>query len=91
MRHFIVERFVPGASGADVQAWAEALDASIRTLGLGADICYLGSEFVTRDETCLCFFDAASDELVRVVNDHAGVPYERVLLGEAVHKAKKGE
>lgn len=86
MSHFIVERFVPGATSADVQAWAEALDASIHTLGLGAKISYLGSEFVHRDETCLCFFDAASDELVRTVNDHAGAPYERVLVGEAVHK-----
>lgn len=85
MGHFIVERFVPGATAADVHAWAEALNASIRALGLSAEVIYLGSEFVHRDETCLCFFDAASDELVRTINDHAGAPYERVLVGEAVH------
>ena len=87
MGHFIVERFVPGATPADVHAWGQALDASIRELGLGTEISYLGSEFVHRDETCLCFFDAASDELVRTVNDHAGAPYERVLLGQAVRRA----
>lgn len=86
MSHFIVERFVPGASAADVHGWAEALGAAILALGLGAEIKYLGSEFVYRDETCLCFFDASSAELVRTVNDHAGAPYERVLIGEAVHR-----
>lgn len=90
MPHFIVERFVPGATAVDVENWAEALDRSIRTLGVDGEVVYLGSEFVLRDETCLCFFDAPTEELVRRVNDHAGAPYERVLLGEAVHKAQRG-
>lgn len=91
MGHFIVERFVPGATANDVRAWAEALSASIEALGASGEIRYLGSEFMSRDETCLCFFDAASDELVRKINDHAGTPYERVLAGEAVLKPTEGE
>lgn len=86
MGHFIVERFVPEATAADVKAWAETLDASIHALKVAGDISYLGSEFVNRDETCLCFFDASSEDLIRLVNDHAGVPYERVLACEAVRK-----
>ena len=86
MQHFIVERFVPGATSGDLEAWATAIENSIRSLGLEDQIEYLGSEFVQRDETCLCFFDSASEELVKRVNDHAGAPYERVLLGEAVRK-----
>ena len=90
MGHFIVERFVPGATPDDVRTWAGALETSIAALDLGDQIDYLGSEFVSRDETCLCFFDATSDELVRSVNDHAGVPYERVLDGAAVPKPTQG-
>ena len=91
MGHFIVERFVPGATATDVRAWAEALGASIEALDVGGEISYLGSEFVSRDETCLCFFDAASAELVRQVNEHAGTPYERVLDGESVRKPTEGK
>ncbi len=91
MGHFIVERFVPGATGDTVRSWAEALEASIDRLGVGDEVSYLGSELLSRDETCLSFFDALNEELVRKVNDHSGTPYERVLVGEAVRQSMEGD
>lgn len=91
MAHFIVERFVPGSTSNDVRLWAQALGASIEALGVGGEITHLGSELMSQDETCLCFFDAVSADLVRKINDHAGTPYERILAGEAVRHPTGGE
>lgn len=91
MGHYIVERFVPGATTDDVKAWAEALEISIRTLDVRGEITHLGSELMNHDETCLCFFDATDAGLVRKVNDHAGTPYERVLDGQSVRKPTEGK
>jgi hypothetical protein len=72
--HFIVERFVPGATAGDVRAWGVAIEASIEALDLGGEVSHLGSELMSRDETCLCFFEAAEIGSIHRVNDHAEVP-----------------
>ena len=74
MSHFIVERFVPGATADDVRAWGVAIEASIEALELGGEVSHLGSELMNRDETCLCFFEAAETGSIHRVNDHAEVP-----------------
>ena len=84
MEHFIVERFVPGITGESVRLWRQQIADSITALQLEAEVQYLGSELVSKDETCFCFFDASTPSVIQRVNEHARVPFERILSGEAV-------
>lgn len=40
---------------------------------------YIRSAFVPGEAHCMCFFEAASPDLVKNVNDEAQIPYTRVV------------
>jgi Protein of unknown function (DUF4242) len=77
---YLAERYLPGATGADVASAARRLAAATEQLAAqGIPIRYLGSTFVPADETCFCEFEASSMEPVEWVNERAQVPTARIL------------
>jgi hypothetical protein len=74
MGGFIVERYWPGVTEADVRLAAAAL----RSAG-GADIRYLGSILMPGDEVVLFRFDAVSAERLVASGEQAGLRCDRVV------------
>ncbi len=74
MGGFIVERYWPGVTEADVRLAAAAL----RAAG-GPDIRYLGSILMPGDEVVLFRFDAASARQVAASSERAGLRCDRVV------------
>jgi hypothetical protein len=74
MGGFIVERYWPGVTEADVRLTAAALRAVD-----GADARYLGSILMPGDEVVLFQFDAVSAEQVAVTSTRARLRCDRVV------------
>jgi hypothetical protein len=75
MGGFIVERYWPGVTEADVRLAAAALRSAS-----GADIRYLGSILMPGDEVVLFRFDAVSAERLVASGEQAGLRCDRVVL-----------
>ena len=80
MTMFMVERDLSGISmealgAAQAAAIAEARNSSAR----GAPVRYVRSLFTPEDGHCCCLFEAATDGVVRSVNDAAKLPYQRIV------------
>jgi hypothetical protein len=77
---YLVERYLPGATGDDVAAAADRVAAaSERMTAEGIPVRYLGTTFIPDDETCFCEFEARSRESVEWVNERARAPFARIL------------
>jgi hypothetical protein len=74
MGGFIVERYWPGVTVADVRL----AEAALREAG-GADTRYLGSILMPGDEVVLFRFDAVSAEQVAASGARAGLRCDRVI------------
>lgn len=77
---FLVERYLPGISVAELGAAAvraEAITAEMTATGVS--VRYLGSTFVPEDEACFCQFEAASAEVVAIANERAQIPFARIV------------
>jgi hypothetical protein len=81
---YMVERSLPGISNEQL---AGAQQVAIRTADQfsrqGTPVRYLRSTFVPAESRCLCLFEAASGEIVRQVNEAAGLPFTTIV--EALH------
>lgn len=80
MPNYLVERYLPGLTAADVHA------AIRRTTGVaeemaadGIPIRYLTSAFIAEEEACFCQFEAPSRETVVAANERAAFPFARIL------------
>ncbi len=77
---YMVDRNLPGI---DMEGLAGAQKAAIATTqefrSGGRDVRYLRSTFVPGEDHCMCLFEAGSAELVREVNETAGLPYTRIV------------
>jgi hypothetical protein len=90
MPNYLVERYLPGRS----RAWLESALARLRRQRTRA--AYLGSTYVSEDDSCFCRFEAESAEDVRDANEIAGVPFARIVAAEELgigqpQLAKKGD
>jgi hypothetical protein len=74
MDGFIVERYWPGVTEADVRLTAAALRAAD-----GTDVRYLGSILMPEDEVVLFQFDAVSAHRVAANGEQAGLRCDRVV------------
>jgi Protein of unknown function (DUF4242) len=57
---------------------------------------YLGSTYVSEDDSCFCRFEAETADEVRDANEIAGVPFARIVAAEEIgigqpEPAKKGD
>jgi hypothetical protein len=86
---YLVEHYRPGLTVDGLKQWAarvrEATDELERE---GKDVRYLRSTIVPADESLLCVFEAANEELVRDAYARAGLSFERlsVALPEGVEE-----
>ncbi len=85
MHSYLVERYLPGLSEADVRRGlhrAQAACAELEEQGIA--VRYLGSIFLPLEEACFCRFDSDDPQVVAEVNQRAGVPYARITAGRAI-------
>lgn len=76
MTIYMVERDLKGIAMADLAAAQKAAIATAEAMrGEGAAVRYLHSSFVPGDGRCMCFFEGASADEVKALNDRAGLPY----------------
>jgi hypothetical protein len=80
MAVYMVDRDLPGI---DAEGLAGAQKAAIQTAerfrSEGKEVRYIRSTFVPGESRCMCLFEAPTPELVREVNDAAGLPFTRVV------------
>ena len=78
MPTYLVERYLPGRN----RAWLEAALARLRRQRTRA--AYLGSTYVSADDSCFCRFEAETADDVRDANEIAGVPFARIVAAEEI-------
>jgi hypothetical protein len=85
MNSYLVERYLPGLSEADVRSGVARTQVACTELAAqGADVRYLGSIFLPLEEACFCRFDADRVESVAQANQRARFPFARISPGRAI-------
>jgi len=76
---FLVEHYRPGLSGDELGAWAARMRRTADEMEHeGKAVRYLRATIVPTDESLLCIYEAASEQLVRETYARAGLPFERI-------------
>ena len=76
---FLVEHYRPGLTADELGACAARVrDATSALEREGKPVRYLRGTIVPTDESLLCVFEAASEQLVREAYARAGIPFERI-------------
>jgi hypothetical protein len=76
---FLVERYLPPSVAAGLAASVARLASVCRRSDRdGMAVRYLRSFYLPTDDTCFCLFHAASADAVRMANDAAAFPIDRI-------------
>lgn len=79
MNSYLVERYLPGFSEADLRAALERVQAVCAELSAaGTPIRYGGSTFLALEETCFCRFDTQSAKTAAEANEQAQFSFARI-------------
>jgi hypothetical protein len=85
MNSYLVERYLPGVSEADLRAALERLEEACAELSVrGNPVRYLGSIFLAEEETCFCRLDGESPGAAAEANEIAHLPFARITAGLAI-------
>lgn len=85
MNSYLVERYLPGMSEAELRAGLSRADAICLELrAAGTEVRYLGSIFLPLEEACFCRFDGERAEAVAQVNERAQLAYARITAGVSI-------
>lgn len=85
MNAYLVERYLPGLSEAEVRAALGRAEAACAELcAAGTEIRYRGSIFLALEESCFCRFDSDRPEAVAEVNHRAHLAFARISPGIAI-------
>ena len=76
---YVVERYLPGLHRSDLLSGLSRLEPMREGADCGAEVRYLGSTIVLRDEACFCQFEGPSSDAVAEVNRQAGLPFSRIV------------
>jgi hypothetical protein len=77
---YVVERYLPGLSRADLLPRLSRLEPVIEQLWAeGSAVRYLGSAIVLEDEACFCQFEGSSVAAVTEANRRADLPFDRIV------------
>ena len=76
---FVVERYLPGLSQAELIYSLGRLVSETDDSREGVPVRYLGSTIVPGDEACYCQFEAPTGAAVAEANRRAGVPFDRIV------------
>jgi len=90
MTVFMVERDLPGVTTDQLAAAQKAaIEKGQEYTANGKDVRYIRSIFVPGESKCMCLFEAANQEVVKELNEEAGIPYTEVK--EAFDLTPKGQ
>jgi hypothetical protein len=82
---YLVERYLPGLSEAELRAGIARVQSACEELSAaGNTIRYLGSIFLPLEEACFCRFDGDRPDAVAQANERAGLAYARITAGLAI-------
>ncbi len=82
---YVVERYLPGLSRADLLPRLSRLEPVIEELrGEGSAVHYLGSTIVLEDEACFCESHASLAAVVTEANRRADLAFDRIVPAGAV-------
>ena len=85
---YLVERYLPGLSEAEVRAALSRAEAACaHQRAAGTEIHYRGSIFLAVEEACFCRFDSDRADAVTEVNHRAGLAFARISPGTAIEPA----
>jgi Nickel responsive protein SCO4226-like len=85
MNSYLVERYLPGLSEAEVRSGLARANAACAELrAAGTEIHYRGSIFLPLEEACFCRFDGDRPEAVEQVNQQAELAFARITAGVAI-------
>jgi hypothetical protein len=80
MKQYMVERYLPDITVAELDEANQRLAAATRALAAqGVTVLYVGSSFVPEDDSCFSRFRSASADQVRRVCAQAGVGFARIV------------
>jgi hypothetical protein len=82
---YVVERYLPGLHRTELLRGLLRLERESGETERGAEVRYLDSTIVLRDEACFCRFEAPSSDAVAEVNRQAGLPFDRIVPAVTVH------
>jgi hypothetical protein len=89
---YVVERYLPGLSRAELLPGLSRLEPAITELrGEGTEVRYLGSTIVLGDEACFCQFEGPSETAVAEANRRAGLPFDRIVPALLVDSHQRRE
>ena len=76
---YLVEHYRPSSTAADLEQVASRVREAVDELEReGRPVRFRHSTVVATDESFLCVVEAASEDLVRLAYDRAGVTFERI-------------
>jgi uncharacterized protein DUF4242 len=85
MNSYLVERYLPGVSEAEVRAGVSRVRAACAELSAeGSAVRYAGSTFLPLEEACFCRFDSDRSETVAEANERAQFPFARITAGISI-------
>ena len=80
MAVYMVERDLTGITMDQLAAAQKsAIDTSQKFTSEGKQVRYIRSTFVPGDARCMCLFESSSQELVKDVNETAGIPFTGIV------------
>ena len=80
MTVYMVERDLTGVTMEQLGAAQKAaIETSQRFTSEGKAVRYIRSTFVSGDARCMCLFESSSQELVKDVNETAGIPFTGIV------------
>ncbi len=80
MSVYMVERDLKGITMEQLGAAQKAaIETSNTFTGDGSPVRYIRTTFVPGEERSMCLFEASDPEVVRRVNEAAGIPFQRIV------------
>jgi hypothetical protein len=85
MNSYLVERYLPGVSEAELRVALSRLEEACAELSASGDpVRYVGSMFLPEEETCFCRLDGDSPGTAAKANEIAQLPFARITAGLAI-------
>jgi hypothetical protein len=77
---YLVERSLEGITMDQLgAAQKSAIEAGKRMTAGGKNVRYIRSMFVPGEARCMCLFEATGTDLVKELNEQAGIPFTRIV------------
>lgn len=80
MKTFAVKRSLPGITMEQLgDAQKAAIETSHQLTEEGTDVKYIRSSFSPGDSSCTCIFEAINEEAVKIANEKAAIPFDKII------------